>query len=104
MADNLSINDVTIGYSITGSQQYLADLNAKAIIETQEKLAQIDGIKTALEAGWIGIAQLNYVQNLMKSVVETQRTLEILKRILDGQFAEIEEAWREQDKNIVPLE
>ena len=30
-------------------------------------------------------------------------SLEVLKKILDGQFAEIEEAWREQDKNIVPL-
>lgn len=104
MNNGLSINDVTIGYSTTGAQAYISDLNAKAIVETKEKLADISGVTAALEKGWIGQAQLNYVSNLQKAITEIQKTLDQLKTTLDTQFGQIEETWKDQDANIVPLE
>lgn len=104
MNGEIGINDVTIGYSTTGAQAYLVDLNAKAITETKEMLADIQGIKSALEKGWIGQAELNFVANLQKAVTNVQSTLDQLKTTLDTQFAQIEETWAEQDKNIVPLD
>ena len=104
MNNGLTINDVTIGYSTTGAQAYLTDLNAKAITETKEKLADISGVTTALEKGWIGQAELNFVANLQKSIGQIQNTLDQLKQTLDTQFAQIEETWKDQDANIVPLD
>lgn len=104
MNNNIGIGDITIGYSVTGAQTYLTDLNAKAITETKEKLGDIESVRVALERGWIGQAQLNYVANLQKSIITVQNTLDTLKETLDTQFANLEETWREQDKNIVPLD
>lgn len=104
MNGGIGIGDVTIGYSTTGAQAYLTDLNAKAITETKEKLSDITEITNALERGWIGQAELNFVSNLQKAITEIQGTLDQLKTTLDTQFAQIEETWAEQDKNIVPLD
>lgn len=104
MNSGVNISDLTHGYSTTGAQNYITDLNAKAITETKEKLADIEGIRNALERGWIGQAQMNYISNLQKAVAEIQTTLDQLKQTLDTQFAQIEETWAEQDKNIVPLD
>lgn len=101
---SIGINDVTIGYSTTGAQQYIADLNSKAINETKNILSDISEITNALEKGWIGQAELNFVANLQKSVTEVQKTLDQLSLTLETQFAQIEESWQEQDKNIVPLD
>lgn len=102
MAD-LSINNITTGYSFTGAVEYLNLLNRQAIIETKNKLADIDGIRAALEKGWVGQAELNFVANLQNSVQAIQGTLDALKRVLDGQFAQIEENMVQQDENMVPL-
>ncbi|MGE5456623.1 MAG: hypothetical protein ACM3O4_05955 [Ignavibacteriales bacterium] len=102
MAD-LSINDITTGYSFTGAVEYLNLLNRQAIIETKNKLADIDGIRAALEKGWVGQAEINFIANLQNSVEAIQGTLDTLKRVLDGQFAQIEENMVEQDQNMVPL-
>ena len=100
----LSINDVTEGYSRTGAQEYLSALNSKAITETSAKLRDIEGIRTALEKGWQGQAELNFMTNLQTAVEETAKGIEELKSILDGQFAAIEEAWANQDKDMVNLD
>lgn len=104
MNGGIGIGDLTHGYSVTGAQTYISDLNAKAITETKEILADISGITNALEKGWVGQAQLNYVSNLQKAVGNIQSSLDTLKTTLDTQFAQIEETWAEQDKNIVELQ
>ncbi|MEG1495124.1 MAG: hypothetical protein RSB99_02200 [Bacilli bacterium] len=104
MNNGLGINDVTIGYSALGAEQYIIELNARAISETKYILSDIDNIKAALERGWVGQAQINFVSNLQKSIVSVQGTLDELKNTLDAQFSQIEETWAEQDKNIIPLD
>lgn len=102
MAD-LSINDLTTGYSFTGAVEYLNLLNRQAIMETKNKLADIDGIRASLEKGWVGQAELNFVTNLQNTVSAIQGTLDTLKKTLDGQFAQIEENMVQQDENMVEL-
>lgn len=103
MAD-LNINDVTIGMSFTGTVEYIDRLNIEAIEKTKIKLAELDGIRSALEKGWVGQAEINFVANLQKSVGEVQSTLDILDKTLRSQFAQIAENMVEQDRNMVPLE
>lgn len=104
MFGGLGIGDVTQGYSRTGAESYKNDLNAKVITETCNKLRETNGIKTALEAGWQGQAELNFVTNLDNAVETTAKGIEELKSVLDGQFAAIEEAWANQDNEMVPLD
>lgn len=101
MAD-LTIKEMTHGYSSSGALEYLTELNAKAITETKEKLADIDAIRTALEKGWAGQAELNFVGNLQKSVTKVQNSLDKMKITLEKQFGAIEENMNDIDKNIVP--
>lgn len=100
----LGIGEVTQGFSRSGAEAYKNDLNAKAITETCNKLREINGIRTALEAGWQGQAQLNFMTNLQNAVETTATGIESLKDTLDGQFAAIEEAWANQDNEMVPLD
>lgn len=100
----IGIGEVTQGYSATGAEDFKRALQKQAIEETANKLGEINGIKTALEAGWQGDAQLNFVKNLEKAITETQQALREMNATLDGQFATLQEAWAEQDKNMVPIE
>ncbi len=100
----LGIGELTEGYSRTGAAAYVAELNTKAITDTCNLLREINGIRTALEAGWQGQAELNFVSNLQKAVETTAQGIESLKGTLEGQFAAIEESWANQDNEMVPLE
>lgn len=100
----LGIGDVTHGYSRTGAENYRNDLNAKAITETCNKLRDTGAIENALSAGWQGQSELNFVTNLHNAVETTAQGIEELKQTLDGQFAAIEEAWANQDNEMVPLD
>lgn len=100
----LGIGEITQGFSRTGAEAYKDDINAKAITETCRLLRDIEAIRTALEAGWQGQAQLNFMTNLQNAVETTATSIESLKATLDGQFAAIEEAWAKQDSEMVPVE
>lgn len=104
MFGGLGIGEITQGYSRTGAENYKNELNAKAITETCNLLRDTNNIKNALSAGWQGQAELNFVTNLDNAVETTAQGIEELKNVLDGQFAAIEEAWANQDNEMVPLD
>ncbi len=101
---SLGISEVTFGYSRMGSEEYKQELNTKAITETCALLKDIDGIRNALEKGWQGQAELNFMSNLQKGVNETCEGIQSLKESLDEFFANIEENVANQDNEMVPLE
>jgi len=100
----LGISEVTEGYSRSGAEAYKSDLNAKAIVETCRLLRDINSITTAFQAGWQGQAELNFETNLRNSVDITAQGIESLKDALDGEFAAIEEAWANQDNEMVQVD
>lgn len=101
--NGISIGDITTGYSFSGAVEYVERLNAEAIVKTKEAVANIDGIRAALEKGWSGQAELNFIANLEKSTMAVQGVLDSLKRTLDSQFAQLEQNMVEQDNNMIPL-
>lgn len=100
----LGIGEVTQGYSRSGAEAYLSDLNKKAIDETAKLVRDISSIRTAIEAGWQGQAELNFMTNLENAADITAQGLEEMKATLEGQFALIEEAWANQDNQMVEVE
>lgn len=102
--NNIGINDVTIGFDVDAAEEYLNNLNEVLINQTKEKLSDIAGIKGALEAGWQGTSEENFVKNLEGSIAKVSMTMDELEQALKGQFAAISESWQEQDAQMVPLD
>lgn len=98
---SLSIGDMSHGFSQAGAEAYLMDLNAKAIEETKELLGDTADIKNALENGWQGQAEQNFMQNFNRAVIEIQEALDNCSKALYNQFDQITNAWIEQDKNMI---
>lgn len=102
--NNIGMNDVTIGFDAAGAEDYLNNLNNLLINQTKEKLDDLNGIEGALQSGWQGTAQENFMANLKTASQKVQRTLDELEEALRSQFAEISSAWQEQDVDMVPLD
>lgn len=102
--NNIGMNDVTIGFDAAGAEDYLTNLNNLLINQTKEKLEDLNGIEGALQSGWQGTAQENFMANLKTAEQKVQKTLDELEAALRSQFAEISSAWQEQDVDMVPLD
>ena len=102
--NNIGINDVTIGFDVTGAEEYLNNLNEILINQTKEKLNDLSGIEGALQSGWQGTSQENFVSNLRTATQKVQATMDELEQALRTQFASISESWQQQDIEMVPLD
>lgn len=102
--NNVNMNDITIGFDASGAEDYLVNLNNLLIQQTKEKLADLSGIEGALQSGWQGVAQENFMANLKASSQKVQATLDELESALKSQFAQISSTWQEQDVEMVPLD
>jgi uncharacterized protein YukE len=100
----ISIGTVTQGYSQMGAEAFKQKIHQEAIIETKSKLGNIGGITSALEAGWQGQAELNFVTNLQNGIKKVQTALDQLDVALDAEFAQIGQAWKDQDAEMVKLD
>ena len=102
--NNIGINDVTVGFDVNGAEEYLNNLNELLINQTKEKLNDLSGIEGALQSGWQGVSQENFMTNLKGSVEKVEATMDELDQALRTQFASISEAWQQQDMDMVPLD
>lgn len=102
--NNIGMNEVTIGFDATGAEDYLTNLNNLLINQTKEKLDDLSGIEGALQSGWQGNSQENFMANLRSAERKVQTTLDELESALRSQFSQISSAWQEQDVEMVPLD
>lgn len=102
--NNIGMNEVTIGFDAVGAEDYLNNLNNLLINQTKEKLDDLSGIEGALQSGWQGTSQENFLTNLRTAEQKVQATLDELESALRSQFAEISKVWQEQDVDMVPLD
>ena len=102
--NNIGMNEITIGFDATGAEDYLNNLNNLLINQTKEKLDDLNGIEGALQSGWQGTSQENFLTNLRVAEKKVQATLDELESALRSQFAGISSAWQEQDVDMVPLD
>lgn len=102
--NNIGMNEVTIGFDAVGAEDYLNNLNNLLIQQTKEKLDDLSGIEGALQSGWQGVSQENFMINLRSATSKVQATLDELEGALRSQFAQISSVWQEQDVDMVPLD
>lgn len=100
----MNMNDITIGFDAMGAEDYLINLNNLLIQQTKEKLNDISGIEAAIQSGWQGVSQENFITNLKSAELKVQATLDELENTLRTQFASISSAWQEQDVDMIPLD
>lgn len=100
----LSFGEVTHGYSQSGAAEFVNQIHQEAIVETKHKLGQIDKIRTTIEDGWQGQAELNFMTNFENGIKEVQKALDELDLKLTEEFNTIGQAWVEQDKDMVPVD
>ena len=98
------MSEVTIGFDAAGAEDYLSNLNNLLINQTKEKLDDLSGIEGALQSGWQGTSQENFLANLRSAERKVQMTLDELESALKSQFAQISSVWQEQDVDMVPLD
>ena len=102
--NNIGINDVTIGFDVNAAEDYLNNLNEVLVNQTKEKLEDLSGIEGALQSGWQGASEENFMANLKNSTQKVEATMDELEQALRSQFAAISDAWQEQDMEMVPLD
>ena len=102
--NNIGINDVTIGFDVNAAEDYLNNLNEVLVNQTKEKLEDLSGIEGALQSGWQGTSEENFMANLKNSTQKVEATMDELEQALRSQFAAISDAWQEQDMEMVPLD
>lgn len=96
-------SQMTVGYSITGAQEYIENLNAKAIEETKNIILgeQFDKVRSAIEEGWVGQSEINFMNKFKKSSHDLCDSLDEMKKALNTMMSAIEEEMSERDKKIV---
>ena len=102
--NNIGMNDITIGFDAVGAEDYLNNLNNMLINQTKEKLDDLSGIEGALQSGWQGVSQENFMANLRTAEKKVSATLDELEGVLRSQFNSISSVWQEQDVDMIPLD
>lgn len=100
----ISIDTVDHGISRMGAQAFKQKIHQEAIVNTKSQLGRIGGITSALEAGWQGQAELNFVTNLQNNVKKVQDTLDQLDAALSAEFDNIMTAMVNADNEMVTVE
>ena len=99
MAD---FSELIVGYSATGAEEYLQNLNAELITGTKSLIRdKFSNVKTALEAGWVGNAEVNFVTKFNKASEDLCDTLDSLKKAIDGMLGAVEDEMTNRDNKIV---
>lgn len=94
--------EMTVGYSFGGANEYLQSLNAEMITKTKELIEdKLPDVINAIEECWVGQSQVNFVGKLKNATTELGKHLDAMKEELDSMMGAIEEEMLQRDKNIV---
>ncbi len=97
----LDISEVTIGYSSTGAQQYVSDLNTAAIDETNGIISDgVQNITDTLQRGWQGQAYDAFAAKLNEVSEQLKDKLQEMKEVFNATMAAQEQTYHEEDQSM----
>ncbi len=97
----VGIGDLTIGINAQGMQEYKDQLQTELLINTKEKLEDVVGIQTAIDAGWQGEARDHFLEALEKTIKTIEEDLEKEYKDLEARFEELESNYFGQDRKMM---
>ena len=99
-AANMDIKDSDYAVSAKGMEAYVENLKAELIDNTYDKLKEIEGIKTAVDAGWNGPAKTAFLEKLEDAINRTYADMAAEHEDLIGRLNELQAAYVKQNLQI----
>ena len=100
--DNLGIEDLTIGVSRAGMEQYREDVKLEMFDSTiQAMRAHFTDIERALAQGWQGVSKDRFVEGMRKTIEQICEDLEEEKIDLDNRLKELEDDYFKEDNGLI---
>ena len=97
----VGIGEMTYGVSSAGAHAYLDGINTIAISNAIEKVQNTLAVKTALESGWQGSAELAFERKLDGAADMVVETLNKVKENIENLVTELVEDMANQDEHIL---
>lgn len=99
-ADNLTLENLNVGASISGYTEYISELN-RLIEELREEFKNLSGISTAINNGWTGVSKIAFLQDLAFSVNNVIHVMDIEKDDLINRLTELKNDYIKQDLEMI---
>jgi len=97
-----NINDVTIGYSRKGAQEFVNKLRTDLIPAAKTQLRnETNTLESAITPYWGGNAPVKFMKNVRNSAEQVCDLMDTLSESLHELFESLYASWVESDENIV---
>lgn len=100
-AENVDIGSMTMGVSASGMSGYRDQLKLSILVETKEKLQDVTGIQSSIDAGWQGESRDRFLEDFGVQIETIMDDLEAEYFDLEARLDELEDNYFKQDENMV---
>lgn len=100
----LGIDNLSIGVSKQGMNDYRIQLRADLLTRVRRELDNRTDLEAALKKGWQGQSCKNYLINLRNDVEKIETDLEAEYNDLENRLSELESNYFKQDNEMVEVE
>lgn len=100
-SNSLGIENLDIGFSESGFNEYKKTLEADLIAKTEEILKNQTAVIEAINAGWQGKSRDIFVEQFQNTVNRIIDDLNYEYQDLEERFKEIQNNYYEQDNNLM---
>ncbi len=89
------------GVSIDGMRKYVEALNIIVLKNVAQAIRDTEGIKSAVESGWVGASAEQFLRNLNKAKEEVIKSLKDLSTALETELEGIQSQIIDMDERLV---
>lgn len=100
---SLDIQDLTIGISAKGMDDYKEELKASLLKTSKDKINNIADIETAINGGWQGISKDNFLKQFAAVRESICNDLDTEYKDLEFRLTQVEQAYFSIDKDLNDL-
>jgi len=97
----LSIQDLTLGVSHRGMEQWKSDLKSELLKESKRKIKDADNVEQKIKAGWTGKSEEQFEKMFKKSRETICDDLEKEYRHLEDRLEEVEDSYFDIDRQLM---
>lgn len=98
---NLGIDDLTIGVSRKGMEQYKHELKISVLNETKDKIDDVDNVVKAINNCWQGQARDKFLSQFAATREKIKEDLKREYNDLEQRLIELEHQYYDQDKSMM---
>ena len=100
-SQNLGIDDLTIGVSSEGMENYIEELKADILVKVKDKIQDIDPVVKAINNCWQGKSKENFLKDFSRVTNTICDDLEAEYNDLKNRLDELKSFYYEQDQKMM---